>query len=78
MGNMTAMALPYMGVTIGGAALAPVTGGTSLAGATGIAALSNVGASMLAPVSVYAGQNCARPQIIPQTGLGCKKASADI
>ena len=42
MGNMTAMALPYMGVTIGGAALAPVTGGTSLAGATGIAALSNV------------------------------------
>ena len=57
MGNMTAMALPYMGVTIGGAALAPVTGGTSLAGATGIAALSNVGASMLAPVSVYAGQN---------------------
>ena len=39
-GNMAAMSLPYMAITVGGALLAPATGGLSLA----------------APASVYAGQ----------------------
>ena len=39
-GNLAAMSLPYMALTVGGAALAPVTGGVSLA----------------APAAVYAGQ----------------------
>ena len=39
-GNMAAMSLPYMAITMGGAALAPVTGGLS----------------MTAPAAVYAGQ----------------------
>ena len=55
-GNMAAMSLPYMGVTFAGATLAPVTGGSSLAAATGIAAAKGVGVSMLAPVAMYAGQ----------------------
>ena len=55
-GNMAAVSLPYMGVTFAGALAAPVTGGTSLAAATGVSALSGVGVSMLAPVSMYAGQ----------------------
>ena len=55
-GNMGAVSLPYMGVTFAGTLLAPVTGGTSLVAATGIGALSGVGISMLAPVSMYAGQ----------------------
>ena len=53
---MAAISLPYMGVTFAGALAAPVTGGTSLAAATGVSALSGVGVSMLAPVSMYAGQ----------------------
>ena len=55
-GNMGAVSLPYMGVTFAGTMLAPVTGGTSLVAATGIGAMSGVGLSMLAPVSMYAGQ----------------------
>lgn len=56
LGNNAAVSLPYMAVSIGGAALAPVTGGTSLAAATGLAAARTVGASMLAPVAMYTGQ----------------------
>ena len=55
-GNMAAVSLPYMGVTFAGALAAPLTGGTSLAAATGVSALSGAGVSMLAPVSMYAGQ----------------------
>jgi len=56
MGNMGAIALPYMGVTAGAAVLAPVTGGSSLAAATGIGALNVAGLSMTVPVAMYAGQ----------------------
>tara|TARA_R100000152_G_C6780977_1_gene214574 strand:+ start:1114 stop:5352 length:4239 start_codon:yes stop_codon:yes gene_type:complete len=56
MGNMAAIALPYMGVTAGAAVLAPITGGSSLAAATGIGALNVAGLSMTVPVAMYAGQ----------------------
>ena len=55
-GNMGAIALPYMAVTAGAGVLSPLTGGTSLAAATGIGALNLAGASMTIPVAMYAGQ----------------------
>jgi len=54
-GNMMAVSIPYMGVTAAGTMLAPATGGTSLAAATGIGAMSGVGLSMVAPVAMYTG-----------------------
>lgn len=56
LGNNAAVSLPYMAASMGGALLAPATGGTSLAAATGLGVARYAGASMLAPVAMYTGQ----------------------